>query len=88
MGILTIFDSAPESIKKQFQDLVVEILCFLGFLRELELSKFFLFVVLFVYFVIYVLCLSIVFRLFYRFLITVLIPFTSCVVCVLSMGPI
>ena len=64
--ILIIFDSAPQSIKNQFQDLVVEILCFLGSLREMELSKCFLFVVLFVYFDKYVLCLSIVFHLFYR----------------------
>ena len=37
-------------LKNQFQDLVVEILCFLDFLREMVLSKFFLWVVLFVYF--------------------------------------
>ena len=37
-------------LKNQFQDLVVEILCFLDFLKEMVLSKFFLWVVLFVYF--------------------------------------
>ena len=37
-------------LKNQFQDLVVEILCFLDFLKEIVLSKFFLWVVLFVYF--------------------------------------
>ena len=37
-------------LENQFQDLVVEILCFLDFLREMVLSKFFLKVVLFVYF--------------------------------------
>ena len=42
-----IFDSAPESIKNQFQDLVVEIIYFLDSLREMELSKFFFSVVFF-----------------------------------------
>ena len=37
-------------LKNRFQGLVVEILYFLGFLREMVLSKFFLWVVLFVYF--------------------------------------
>ena len=37
-------------LKNQFQDLVVKILCFLDFLKEMVLSKFFLWVVLFVYF--------------------------------------
>ena len=37
-------------LKNQFQDLVVEILCFLDFLKEMVLSKFFLWVVLFVCF--------------------------------------
>ena len=37
-------------LKNQFQDLVVEILCFLDFLKEMVLSKFFLWVVLYVYF--------------------------------------
>ena len=37
-------------LKNQFQDLVVEILRFLDFLKEMVLSKFFLWVVLFVYF--------------------------------------
>ena len=37
-------------LKNLFQGLVVEILYFLGFLREMVLSKFFLWVVLFVYF--------------------------------------
>ena len=37
-------------LKNQFHDLVVEILCFLGFLKEMVLSKFFLWVVLSVYF--------------------------------------
>ena len=45
-----IFDSAPESIINQFQDLVVEILYFLGFPREMELSKFFFLGVLLVFF--------------------------------------
>ena len=36
-------------LENQFQDLVVEILCFLDFLREMVLSKFFIQVVLFVY---------------------------------------
>ena len=60
------FDSAPESIKKQFQDLVVEILCFLDFPREMVLSKFFRWVVLFVYFDKYDLCLNILFCHFHR----------------------
>ena len=64
VGILIIFDSAPESFKNLFQDLVVEILYFLDFLREMELSKFFLLVVLFVYFDICGLYLSSVLRLF------------------------
>ena len=51
-------------LKNLFQDLVVEILYFLDFLREMELSKFFLLVVLFVYFGICGLYLSFVFRLF------------------------
>ena len=46
---------------------MVKTLCFLGFLREMELSKFFLLVVLFVYFDKHGLCLSIVFRLFIGF---------------------
>ena len=37
-------------LKNQFQDLVVEILCFLDFLKEMVLSNFFLWVVLFVCF--------------------------------------
>ena len=37
-------------LKNQFQDLVVGILCFLGFPKEMVLSKFFLWVVLFVCF--------------------------------------
>ena len=37
-------------LKNQFQDLVVEILCFLDFLKEMVLSKVFLWVILFVYF--------------------------------------
>ena len=37
-------------LENQFQDLVVEILCFLDFLKEMVLSKFFLWVVLFVSF--------------------------------------
>ena len=37
-------------LKNQFQDLVVEILCFLDFSKEMVLSKFFLWVVLFVCF--------------------------------------
>ena len=37
-------------LKNLFQDRVVEILYFLGFLREMVLSKFFLLAVLFVYF--------------------------------------
>ena len=37
-------------LKNQFQDLVVEILCFLDFLKEMVLSNIFLWVVLFVYF--------------------------------------
>ena len=37
-------------LKNQLQDLVVEILCFLDFLKEMVSSKFFLWVVLFVYF--------------------------------------
>ena len=53
-------------LKNQFPDLVVKILCFLGSLREMELSKFFLLVVFFVYFDKYVLCLSNVFHLFYQ----------------------
>ena len=65
MGKLRIFDSAPESIKNQFQDLEVEILYFLGSLREMGLSKFFHSVVLFVCFDKYVLCLSIVLPLFF-----------------------
>ena len=48
-------------LKNQFQDLVVEILCFLDFLREMVLSKFFLWVVLFVYFDKCDLCSSILF---------------------------
>ena len=44
-----IFENAPESIKNLFQGRVVEILCS-DFLREMELSKFFLLLVLFVYF--------------------------------------
>ena len=36
------FDSAPESIKKLFLGLMVENFCFLGVLKEVELSKFFL----------------------------------------------
>ena len=50
VGILIIFDSAPESIKKSFQDLVVKFLSFLDFLRRMELSKFFSLVVLFAHF--------------------------------------
>ena len=75
-------------LKNQFQDLVVEILCFLGFPIEMVLSKFFLWVVLSVYFDKYDLCLSIVFHFFLSGLITVFISFTSCVVCVVSVGPI
>ena len=37
-------------LENQFQDLVVEILCFLDFLKEMVLFKFFLWVVLFVCF--------------------------------------
>ena len=37
-------------LKNLFQGLVVEILCFLDFLKEMVLSKFFLWVVLYVYF--------------------------------------
>ena len=37
-------------LKNQFQDLVVEILCFLDFLKKMVLSKFFCWVVLTVYF--------------------------------------
>ena len=48
-------------LKNRFQDLVVEILCFLDFLREMVLSKFFLWVVLFVYFDRCGLCLSMLF---------------------------
>ena len=48
-------------LKNQFQDLVVEILCFLDFLKEMVLSKFFLWVVLFVCFDICDLYLSILF---------------------------
>ena len=44
-------------LKNQFQDLVVEILCFLGFLREMGLSKFFLWVVL-LYILIDVICIQ------------------------------
>ena len=39
------FDSAPESIENQFRGLVFEIICFLDFLRGLELSKIFIQVV-------------------------------------------
>ena len=39
VGVLMIFDSAPESIKNLFQGLVDETLYFLDFLREMELSK-------------------------------------------------
>ena len=48
-------------LKNRFQGLVVEILCFLGFLTEMVLSKFFLWVVLFVYFDRCGLCSSILF---------------------------
>ena len=62
VGMLIIFDSAPESIKNLFQDRVVELLYFLGFLREMGLSKFFLLAILFVYFGKCALYLSVVFR--------------------------
>ena len=51
VGILLIFDSAPD----QFQDLVVEILYFLGSLREMPLSKSFLLSV-FLYLLINMIC--------------------------------
>ena len=51
-------------LKNLFQGLVVEILYFLGFLREMVLSKFFLWVVLFVYFDKYGLYSSILFGIF------------------------
>ena len=51
-------------IKNLFQDLVVEILYFLDFLREMEMSKLFLLVVLFVHFGICGLYLSFVHCLF------------------------
>ena len=77
-------------LKNQFQDLVVEILCFLDFLKEMVLSKFFLWVVLFVYFdrcylysVIQHFVLSFSLDLF-----TVLISLVSCAVCVVWMGSI
>ena len=54
-------------LKNLFQGLVVEILYFLGFLREMVLSKFFLWVVLFVYFDKCGLYLSILFWYFYWF---------------------
>ena len=54
-------------LKNLFQGLVVEILYFLGFLREMVLSKFFLWVVLFVYFDKYGLYSSILFWYFYWF---------------------
>ena len=42
VGMLMIFDSAPESIKNPFQGLVVEIFFyFLDVLREMGSSKFF-----------------------------------------------
>ena len=49
VGILMTFDSAPESIKNLFQGLLVENLHFLNFLRERELSNFFLLVFFLVY---------------------------------------
>ena len=42
-----IFDSAPKSIKNQFQVLVIESVCFSGFQSEVELSKSFLLVCFF-----------------------------------------
>ena len=52
LGVIFLFHSMWEcllclilllnQLKNQFQDLVVEILCFLGFLKEMVLSKFFL----------------------------------------------
>ena len=45
VGMFVIFDSSPESIKKQFQGLVIEIFCFLDSLREVGLSKLFPWVV-------------------------------------------
>ena len=62
VGMLIIFDSAPESIKNLFQDRVVEIFYFLGFLREMALSKLFLSAVLFVNFGKSDLYLSVAFR--------------------------
>ena len=50
MGCLLCLILLLNQLKNLFQDLVVEILYFLGFLREMVLSKFFLWVVLFVYF--------------------------------------
>ena len=44
-------------LKNQFQDLVVEILCFLGFLKEMVLSKFF-FGLFFLYILIDVICIQ------------------------------
>ena len=75
-------------LKNQFQDLVVETLCFLDSLREMELSKFFLLVVLFVYFDQKCFVFDYCVPSFLLSLITVFISFTSCVVCVLLMGPI
>ena len=54
-------------LKNQFQDLMVEILYFLGSLREMDLSKCFLLVVFFECFDKYDLYLSTVFHLFMRF---------------------
>ena len=71
LGVMFLFHSMWEcllclilllnQLKNQFQDLVVEILCFLDFIKEMVLSKFFLWVVLFVYFDRYDLYLSILF---------------------------
>ena len=66
VGILIILILLLNQLKNQFQDLVVEILCLLDFLREMVLSKFFLWVILSVYFDKYDLCLNILFCLFPR----------------------
>ena len=60
VGMFIIFNSAPESTKKQFRGLVIENLYFLDFVKEVVLSKFFLWVVVFysMRFDIYCLCLN------------------------------
>ena len=60
MGMFIIFDSAPESIKKSISRVMIEKLYFLDFLKEVVLSNFFLWVVVFclMRFDIYFLCLN------------------------------